>query len=142
LVVSLGILMAMTLIALAAVQTSVMELRMASNTEDNAAAFQTAQAMLSYVISDNTHLTGAKNEDFVEVVLPVNTAFEAAAEETMLAEASMPRQCQPPPRIRAGTSLAAYSAFHYEIRGTVDKTESGRGRSKQNLGYIVLGPKC
>jgi hypothetical protein len=148
LVVALIILIVVTLIAMAALKTSTMELRMARNEEADTNTFQTAMAAIDFVISDETNLpaTGPLLVP-VDVALPDDPGvshepFDVTAGDAIVATAARLRDCVPPPRARQGSSLIGFSAFHYDIAADVNKNESGMGRSAMSQGYTLLGPKC
>lgn len=142
LIVCLIFLIALTLIGINAVATSAMGLRMASNTEEELNAFQTAQSAVDAVISDEDNLpTTGPLETPVSVVLP-GAAFYAAAGETITASAARTSECGLPPRLARGSSLRKFSSYGYRVASDVDRIATGRGRSSVRLGYLTLGPKC
>lgn len=158
LMVALIILIGITLLSLAGVNTSILELRMARNTEATSNTFQVAMAGLDYVVSDENNLptTGALNtpHDCTDpnanvIALPAGTLFSCndgdcnnQQEEEICLTAARVDDCAPPPRARLASSLTSYSAFNYEAQVQVDKNVTGNGRTKMVLGYILLGPKC
>lgn len=141
--VALILLIGVTLMSLAGVTTSTMELRMARNHEDSSHTFQTALAVLDYVIADSSHLpTSGPLLVPQPVALSGETLFDTSGDDAVTAAAARLEDCALPPRARGATSMTAYSAFKYEITAQVDKNDSGMGRSAMALGYILLGPKC
>jgi hypothetical protein len=140
---SMIILVALTFIGVAAVNTGVMEVRMAGHLEEQMNAFQTAQAVIDYVISDSGNLpaTGPLNTPST-VALPDEDPFTVNTGETLTAQAERVIDCGQPPRIRGASSLLAFSSFSYKISADVDKVATGRGQSYQRQGYMILGPKC
>lgn len=158
LMVALIILIGITLLSLAGVNTSILELRMARNTEATADTHQVAMAALDYVVGDESHLptTGALNtphdcDDASAnvIALPTDNVFSCSdgdcnnnSGEEICATAARVADCAPPPRARLASSLTSYSAFNYEAQVDVDKNETGNGRTNMVLGYILLGPKC
>ncbi len=148
LMVAMIILIGITLLSLAGANTSILELRMARNTEATATTQQTALAVIDFIVSDPTNLpaTGPLNTP-VAVTLPDNPGipgevFDTVGAETITATASRISDCAPPPRARLASSLTSYSAFVYEASSEVDKNATGNGRSGMAQGYILLGPKC
>lgn len=142
--ITFGLLVALALIGIASVQTSITQMRIASNSEENGNAFQVAQSALTYIISNPSNLptTGPLNTA-TTVSLPASiSSFSVATGETLSGTAMRVADCAPPPRVRAGSSLNTFSAFKYRVESDVDKTATGRGKSSQRLGYLLLGPKC
>ena len=144
LIIALVMLAALTLMSTAAVDSSVMGLRISRNVEEQVNAFQTAQAAVDQVISDtaNLPLTGPLN-NFISVPLSGNPfAADTVAGESVAAQAERTLDCGMPPRLNAGTSLLAYSSFSFRVRADIDRAATGRGLSSVRQGYLILGPKC
>ncbi len=141
--VALILLIGVTMLSLASVGTSTMELRMARNHEDTSHTFQTALATVDYVIADSSNLpTSGPLMTPQTVALDGETLFDTTGGDAIAATAARLEDCAPPPRARGATSLMAYSAFWYEVTADVDRNDSGMGRSAMSQGYILLGPKC
>jgi hypothetical protein len=142
LVVVLLILIGVSLISVAAVNTSVMELRMARNVEFNVNNFQTAVSAVDFVISDPSNLpTVGPLKVPVDVPL-TDSMFAEKTGESVTAAAARTEECSLPPRMRAANSMMAYSAFTYEISASIDKNQSGVGQAGIAQGYLRMGPKC
>ena len=137
--IALFVLVGVTLLAIAAARTSVMELRMASNSESRIAAHQTTMAAVDFSISDSDNLP---------TVGPLNTPATVSLTPSIFAggavnaSASRTQDCRPPPRARQANSLTAYSAFEFVVSADTDKTATGLGKAGMRMGYILLGPKC
>jgi Tfp pilus assembly protein PilX len=149
LLLCLILLIGLTFIALSAVQTGIMEVRMASAVEEEMNAFQTAQAAIDFGVSDPSYLptTGPLNDTTTKpITLAPNTniddAFYTAADETVTVTVERTGDCKAPPRLRLAASLGAFSSFEYKFSSDIDKRKTRRGRSHQRQGYILLGPKC
>lgn len=136
------VLVSLTFIAVSSVRTSVMELRIARNVEENMNAFQTAQAAVDFVKSDSANLPFVGPLNTPSTVALTGSTFATDPDETLVATAERTLDCGQPPRMRAGTSLLAFSSFSYRITADLDKTASGRGKSSIRQGVLVLGPKC
>ncbi len=136
------ILISLTFIAISSVRTSVMELRIARNVEENMNAFQTAQAAVDFVKSNNANLPFVGPLNTPTAVALTGNSFTLATGETLVATAERTIDCGPPPRMRNGSSLLAFSSFSYRINADLDKTANGRGQSEINQGILLLGPKC
>lgn len=148
LMLAMIILIGITLLSLAGINTSILELRMARNTESVKNTFQVGLATIDYIVgnTDNLPTTGALYDE-VPVTLPddpdvAGEPFDLVAGETITATATRTQDCAPPPRARLAFSLASFSAFVYEARAAVDKNATGDGRTEMRQGYILLGPKC
>jgi hypothetical protein len=148
LMVAMIVLIGISLLSLAGANTSILELRMARNTEATATTQQTALATIDFIINDDTNLpaTGPLYTP-VTVALPDDPGvpgelFDTVAGESIDATATRISDCMPPPRARLASSLTSYSAFGYEAAATVDKNATGNGSSGMLQGYILLGPKC
>ena len=143
LAVVLVLLVGVTLISLAGVNSSTTGLRMASNVEGNTNSFQTGLAAIDYVISDTSNLpaTGPLKLP-VAVTLPSGSPFKDPSDtsaDSITAAAARIEDCGSPPRSRTASSMLAFSAFSYEITAVVDKNDTGMGRSSMAQGYILLG---
>ena len=142
LVVVLMMLIGITLISIAAVNTSVMELRMSRNAEDTVNNFQTALSAVDFVISDTANLPTVGPLMEPTPVTLTGSPFGVTAGDTITASAVRVSECGLPPRMRASNSLMAYSSFEYEITANLDKNDSGMGQTGVIQGYLQMGPKC
>ena len=142
LVVVLMMLIGITLISIAMVNTSVMELRMARNAESGVNNFQTALSAVDFVISDPANLPTVGPLMLPTAVSLAGSVFAVSAGDTVTASAVRVGECGLPPRMRAANSLMAFSAFEYEITANLDKNESGMGQTGVVQGYLRMGPKC
>jgi len=142
LLVVMMVLIGITLISMAAVNTSVMELRMARNAESGANNFQTAQSAVDFVISDSANLPTLGPLMQIAPVSLTGSVFVVGAGDTVTAAAARVGECGLPPRMRTANSLMAFSAFDYEITAGLDKNVSGMGRTGIVQGFVQLGPKC
>lgn len=142
LVVVLMMLIGITLISMAAVNTSVMELRMARNAEFGTNNFQTALSAVDFVIADDANLPKVGPLMLPVSVTLTGSLFSAASGDTLSASAIRVGECGLPPRMRAANSLMAFSSFEYEITADLDKNSSGMGQTGVIQGFLQLGPKC
>jgi hypothetical protein len=142
LVVVLMMLIGITLISMATVNTSVMELRMARNAEFGVNNFQTALSAVDFVISDPANLPTLGPLMQPAPVTLTGTVFTASAGDTVTASAVRVGECGLPPRMRSANSLMAYSAFDYEITANLNKNGSGMGQTGVVQGFLQMGPKC
>lgn len=140
--IAMVLLIGVTMLAIASVNTGTMELRMARNREDSSHTFQTALAAVDYVIADSSNLPAVGPLLVPQPVALNDPLFQTNGGDSVSASAARVEDCGLPPRARAATSLTAYSAFKYEVNAEVDKNDSGMGRSTVSQGYILLGPKC
>jgi Tfp pilus assembly protein PilX len=139
---ALILILSLTFLGVAATRTSVMELRMARNLEEEMNIFQTAQAAVDSVISDTANLPVSGPLFTPTTVTLSGTPFDTVTGEVLTAQAERTVDCGPPPRIAKGASLRSFSSFSYRISADVDKLATGKGRSYVRQGYLVLGPKC
>ena len=142
LVVVLMMLIGITLISMASLNTSVMELRMARNTESSVNNFQTAISAVDFVISDPANLPTVGPLMTPTSVTLTGSPFAVSTGDTVTASAIRVGECGLPPRMRSANSLMAYSAFDYEITADLDKNISGMGQTGVVQGYLQMGPKC
>ena len=144
LVIALVMLTSLTLISTASVDSAVMGLRIARNVEEQANAFQTAQAAVDAVIADisNLPMTGPLNQPNAVTLSGNPFVADTGAGESIGAEATRTIDCGIPPRLSNGTSLLAYSAFSFRVAADVDRTATGRGESAIRQGHLIIGPKC
>ncbi|MCH9674693.1 MAG: pilus assembly PilX N-terminal domain-containing protein [Gammaproteobacteria bacterium] len=142
LIVALILLAGATLIGIAAVNTSVMELKMAGNAEAMGDSFQTALAAIDFVMSDTSNLPTVGALGIKRAANLVDPVFTANTNETITAWATRLDDCGLPPRARSASSVVAYSAFVYEVGSSIDRHATGFGLSEMSQGYILLGPKC
>ena len=142
LVLVLMMLIGITLISMATVNTSVMELRMARNAESGVNNFQTALSAVDFVISDPANLPTIGPLMVPTAVALTGTVFTVSGGDSLTASAVRVSECGLPPRMRAANSLMAFSAFNYEITANLDKNNSGMGRTGVVQGFLRLAPKC
>ncbi len=142
LLVVMVILIGISLISIASVNTSVMELRMARNVEATIHNYQTALATIDYVIADPSNLPTLGPLNLPVTVTLTGAPFNTSTGDSLAATATRTEDCAAPPRMVAASSMRAYSAFRFEITANLDKNASGMGQSGIVQGYIQLGPKC
>jgi hypothetical protein len=142
LVLVLMMLIGITLISMATVNTSVMELRMARNAESGVNNFQTALSAVDFVISNPANLPTV-GPLMVPTAMPLTgSVFTVSGGDTITASAARVSECGLPPRMRAANSLMAFSAFNYEITANLNKNNSGMGQTGVVQGFLRLAPKC
>jgi len=143
LLIAMIILIGITLISLAGIQSSTMGLRMAANQEADTRTFQTAMAAIDFILSDESNLPATSDLlEEIAITLPSGTVFTVTSPDYITATALRVEECGLPPRARTGTSITAFSSFRYEAAADVDLLNSGGGRSTMAQGYTLLGPKC
>lgn len=142
LVISMIMLASLSMLSLASVDSAILGMHIAKNTEEKMNAFQAAQSAIDLSISDtgNLPMTGAIDS-------PTNIAltgdpFTTSTDELITASAERTIDCGLPPRLANGTSLLAYSSFSFRMSADVDRTGNGRSYSSIRQGYLILGPKC
>lgn len=159
--VALMFLIIITMLSLAAMRSSMLELRMASNQELKNTAFQHAQAVLDATIGDSgnmptlagvgdTNCMGSdpgasgtcelSSVELDEGYLATNTEFfdgditdgEVYSRVTRLA----PLERAAPRSI--GTSLSTFSVATYEVDAVYDLSNIGQGRARLREGLMLL----
>jgi hypothetical protein len=142
LIAVLMMLIGITLISIATVNTSVMELRMARNAEYSVNNFQTALSAVDFVISNPANLPklGPLMQPVPVALAP--SVFTAVSGDTVTASAIRVGECGLPPRLGAANSLMAFSAFESEVTANLDKNGSGMGQTGVVQGFLQMGPKC
>ena len=142
LVISLIMLASLSMISLAAVDSAVLGMHIARNTEEKMNAFQVAQSAVDLSISDTANLpmTGALGTQ--QNITLTGSPFTSYSGDVITATAERTIDCGLPPRLADGTSLLAYSTFSFRVSSDVDRTANGRSYSSVRQGYLVLGPKC
>lgn len=153
LITSLIILLAITLISVAAVRSSRLELRMANNAEVKHASFQNAQAIIDAVFDtpDNVPIVGGVGFKICtagEAGCDLNTiAFDGGLFAGDLASLDLGvvvervgTEHMPLPR-GMETSADKFSGAVYSIQARYDRADEGLGRSDVVEGMFVLVPK-
>lgn len=160
---ALMFLIIITMLSLAAMRSSVIELRMASNQELRNTAFQRAQAVVDATIGDSTNMPTLADVDARNCMASDPRAGEAgfcqstgvAFDDAYLAtEATLfngdtsdgevyarvtrlgPLE-KPAPR-SIGTSAAVYSVATYQVDGAYDLSEIGQGKAEIREGLMLL----
>lgn len=157
LAVGLVLLVVMTLMVLAGVRLSTLELRMSLNDEIQVNAFEQAQSLVDTVIRDfsNTPVLGD------DVVLCLNTAFnttyggKCTGSDTLLLPADaapyfsktdttlnvlitrVPPQSAPPP-VGSGFSADKFASAQMRVWGTFDRNADGQGKAEVREGLAIV----
>ena len=144
---ALILLVALTIISLASLGTSLLELRMANNTEAGISAFQAAQSAIDNVIYNgstnmiiagsigHTNCTTDLSCDTNDVTLPAPFDTHNSVKVTRTSDSGCP------PRIPNSEVSCAWSkAASFEIDSKYDRSSLGLGRAELDQGYIKLYP--
>lgn len=151
---ALIMLIALTLVALASLGTSLLELRMSGNEETAMSAYQSSQAGVDVVINDalsnqqfsiaqgNRGATHCYNwPDSCTYTIasgampaPVNTAY------TQLKITQVVDRGEPPRSKRFATSAKHFSAAYFEVESLFNKSSLGQGKAALAQGYLQLLP--
>jgi len=142
---ALIMLLALSIVSLGSLTTSLMELRMANNAEAGMAAFQTAQAGIDASIADETNsyvVKGTVGDTRCYGYTGCNTtvtSFPAPANKAKVRITRVTdRGC--PPRSSLGSSCDKQSAATFVTESEYDGTLINQGRANLVLGYIRLMP--
>ena len=151
---SLIMLIALTLVALASLGTSLLELRMSGNEEMAMSAFQSAQAGVDVVLNDALAeepqvvlARGAKGDTTCYnvagctfpipanlVPLPVKSAYSKITITQTDDRGTAPRSR------RFATSTRLFSAAYFEVESVFDKSAIGQGKAGVVEGFLQLLP--
>lgn len=149
---ALMFLIIITMLSLSAMRSSVMELRMATNSESEINATQRAQAVIDATVADpnNTPVVGAVGETTClvsssksctrkTIVLKDSAKFQPDLEAGYI-DVEVTRVApllKPAPRVQ-GYSLPGYSVATFEVDGTFDAAQDGEGSAEIVEGLLVL----
>lgn len=142
LIIALVILAAVTLLAITAVSTSVSEIKMAINEQNDMEAFQLAQSAVDAAVDSNNSFLGILTVGDSNTIGFDEAPFIQGTDEYVAVTITRTGNCLTPPRVRGASSLTAYSAFTFRVVGTVDKRATQQGAATVGEGVIQLGPKC
>ncbi len=142
LIIALVILAAVSLLGLGTLQATRTGLLIAGNNQAAINTFQITQSALDSSSADLTNLPTFGPLNVPQNVALTGALFQTSGADQIVANATRTADCVPPPRVRSGSSLVHFSAFHYDVAAQVDLREAGLGRSQTSQGYIILGPKC
>ena len=154
---ALMFLIVLTLISLAAMRSSTLEMRMASNDEARLTAFQRTQAIIdaTIAVTDNVQVIGDVGRRICTGAGPSDTPDDLACTEYAIELADTvydqdvndgkikiavtrlsPAEAPAPRAI--GTSAAVYSVANFKVDAYYDGTEDGLGRGRIVEGVMVL----
>lgn len=164
---ALIMLIAVTLLSLASLGTSLMELRMSSNEEQGMLAFQTAQGAIDVVIDQDEKSTAATTKNFAVVgslgytkcTQNAQAPLKCQENSLVLEPAEMfpitPTSTGPvtqvgierisdsgcPPRSKKlATSCSKQNAAVFKVDAVVNRIAMGRGKAGVSQGYLKLIP--
>ena len=161
---ALIMLIAVTLLSLASLGTSLMELRMSGNEEQSMQAFQIAQSAVDVVIDQDEKSTAAATKNFAVVGSLGYTKCTPGAKPplscqeksldlqntgifqlggTDIAEVGIERISDsgcPPRSKKLATSCSKQNAAVFKVDAVVDRVAWGRGRAGVSQGYLKLIP--
>lgn len=151
LVIALVLLAAITLLAVAAVQTSIMEMRMATSDEMRMQSFQGTDSAIDFVIRDfNTYQKLLGSADSVCVNKTGDSTCAGgnrieqeplyAGTDVLTVNLAKLGDCLPPPRIKGSSSVKEFTRFDYVIDSQLDRTAQGGGKTHLWRGYMQLSP--
>ena len=149
---ALMFLIIITMLSLSAMRSSVMELRMATNSESEINATQRAQAVIDATVADpnNTPVVGGIGETTCMVgssnsctrktiVLKDADKFQPDVEAGYISVevTRVAPLLKPAPRVQ-GYSLPGYSVATFEVDGKYDAAKDGEGNAEIVEGLLVL----
>ena len=151
LITSLVLLLALTVVALAAMHTTTAQLLISSNDEATVSAHEYAQSVIDEIIETPSNFvvgaangytlctTGESGCDATSMTLSssmfstpvVGTGVKARVELLKVGTA---------PRLHSGNSAAVTQGAYFSITGKYDETSSGKGKANIVQGYVILLP--
>lgn len=156
LAVSLVLLVVITLLGIAAMRSSALELTMAGNQQLRMEAVERAQSIVdavhnngsAFVVSDSSGYTNCTNNvplnaDGTDPCHERSLVLPTSMFTTTVDMAKVIREDPPviaPPR-GLGTSIVAFDAAPFSIEASYDERANGAGRAEVVQGSIVLVPK-
>lgn len=151
---SLIMLIALTLLALASLGTSLLELRMSGNEEMAMSAFQSAQAGVDVVLNDalaeepqivlargTRGTTNCYNIAGCTYTIPSNLIPAPVNSNYSKISITQTDERGPAPRSRRyATSTKLFSAAYFEVESIFDKSAIGQGKAGAVEGFLQLLP--
>jgi len=156
LVTSLILLLALTMVALSAIQTSAVQVQISGNDEDTLTANQYAQSVVDAVIETPvSFIVGASDGytvcaaaatgcDKVAVTLPTNSMFTKVGVNDTTGVQAKVKLLKTGTAPRLGTnasSAAAFSGAYFTITGSYNETSNNGGKSSVVQGFVMVYPK-
>ena len=152
LIVSLIILVVITVLGVAGVNSGVMEMRMSANEEVRTLALQTAQAAVDEVAEETSSfvvigLPGdvvkcSANLSCADTTLSLSGPASTVHDEIQI-KRIFPEYGNPNATRRTGNeaSIEKFQSSYFQIEAEHDSTENAGGRAKLVQGYMVLVPR-
>ncbi len=151
---ALIMLIALTLVALASLGTSLLELRMSGNEEMAMSAFQSAQAGVDVVVNDsiadepkiviargNKGTTNCFSVTGCTYTIPSNLIPPPVNSNYSKITVTQTDDRGPAPRSRRfATSARLFSAAYFEVESIFDKSAIGQGKAGAVEGFLQLLP--
>ncbi len=153
LLVSLIFLMVLGFLGMSAMQTSRLELRMATNEEIRLSAFQQAKALADAVVAIPAMTPVKGNQGFKTctngqagcndhtLFMPDPLMAPEVANGHLTGEATLTSAGNRPPPRGLITSADKFAAASFEVVTTYDRADEGLGRAQTTLGLLVLTPQ-
>lgn len=134
--ICLTFLVLITLVSLGSVRSSIIELRLASNTEERLAAAHVAQAAIDAVIANEANfvVTGTTGTEKADAAYSGVTEFS----HTDVVITEMGRF--EPPR-GSGLSSDKFTTALFNVDSEYDAVSSGRGQAHLAQGYMIIVPQ-
>lgn len=152
LMVSLVFLIVLGLIGLSSMQTSRLELRMASNEEMRANAFQIAQSLSDAIVATPAMTPviggagftlctpGQPNCDLPSLFMPDPALDPDVVAGHLGGTAVLTAPGNTPPPRGLGFSADKFAASRFQLQTTYDRADEGLGRASITQGLIILTP--
>lgn len=148
LITSLVLLMALTMVSLAAMQSTTVQLQISGNDETTVDAFERAQSAVDALIDDGSYFVVGASTGYTvctsggtgcnanTIVMP-GSMFASYAE----ARVEYLQSSETAPRMSNGSSGLRFGSATFSITGSYDATSGSGGRAEVVQGYTILIPK-
>lgn len=125
-----------SLVSMSSIRSSIIELRLASNTEERLAAAHVAQAAIDAVIANEANfvVTGTVGTEKTNAVYSGITEFSAT--DVVVTELGR----NEPPR-GSGLSSDKFSTVSFDVDAAYDDVSQGRGQAHFAQGYMLIVSK-
>lgn len=154
LVIALMFLLVLTLIGVAAMHSSVVEIRLARNTQFRIEAMQKAQAVIDAVLADadnfSAYLPPGEQIWYPDRISGNGVSCDSNSLKSTLgslpistglyAEVRRLRPAHVPPLGRSLTSMDKFTSAAFAVRGVYDRSEDGLGAADLEQGVIKILP--
>lgn len=157
LVTSLVLLLALTMVALSAIQTTAVQVQISGNDEATMEADQYAQSVIDAVIENSTNFVVAGANGYTvcaaqesvcnAVNIPLSdpmfntTNVKVDAANGVQARVELVKTAIAPRLSSHASSATAFNGAYFAITGSYDRTQEYRGKANVVQGFVMIYPK-